>query len=145
MCLPGKTHSNRTGETLADLSLDGAENEIPEASHPASVATGVVVGWGSVEQHGETGASRRFLKEMSRRRNEQGLNETDWASGSQWKSLGSMDDVLRLRKVELPFIGRSTCEQWYASRGRPISLIEHQFCAGLFEGGKDACRVRLLL
>ena len=100
--------------------------------------TGMVVGWGAIEKYGDSGASRGFLKELNKKkfaivRNERNLTHV--------LKMASMNDVLQLRKVELPFIDRFTCEQWYSSRGRPIQLIDAQFCAGLYEGGKDACRV----
>lgn len=148
VCLPPKAMATDT-DKLTDSVVDGTENEIitrpteSNRSYRRMAHGGIVVGWGSVEMHGESSASRRFLKELSRKKLENSRNGTD-GTGSQWKSIQSTEDVLRLRKVELPFIDRFTCERWYSSRGRPIRLIDHQFCAGLYEGGKDACRVSYL-
>ena len=100
--------------------------------------SGIVVGWGAIEKYGDNGASRGFLKELNKKKFSVVRNERNL---TQVLKVADMDDVLRLRKVELPFIDRPTCERWYASRGRPIRLIDAQFCAGLYEGGKDACRV----
>ena len=148
---PGDENEKRKGE------MNGSNN----AESSNSYGSGVVVGWGAIEKYGDNGASRGFLKELNKKkfavvRNERNLTQVIKMAG--------MDDVLRLRKVELPFIDRFTCERWYASRGRPIRLIDRQFCAGLYEGtcfiyffismlfnqmflfyykgGKDACRVR---
>ncbi|KAJ6222970.1 hypothetical protein RDWZM_001515 [Blomia tropicalis] len=99
--------------------------------------SGIVVGWGAIEKYGDNGASRGFLKELNKKKFSVVRNERNL---TQVLKVADMDDVLRLRKVELPFIDRPTCERWYASRGRPIRLIDAQFCAGLYEGGKDACR-----
>lgn len=105
---------------------------------PSSSSPGIVVGWGAVEKYGDSGASRGFLKELNKKKFAVVRNERNL---TQVLNVADMEDVLRLRKVELPFIDHFTCEQWYSSRGRPIRLIEAQFCAGLYEGGKDACRV----
>lgn len=126
------TVSSSTTSTTANYSSN-LSNRILFSRPSLSRSNGIVVGWGSIERHGDVGASREFIQQMNRMKN---------ISGSErWKLNLDSDDLLQLRKVELPFIDRFTCERWYASRGRPIQLIDRQFCAGLYEGGKDACRV----
>nr|XP_027204509.1 putative uncharacterized protein DDB_G0277255 isoform X2 [Dermatophagoides pteronyssinus] len=130
-------------------------------------STGIVVGWGSVERHGDSSGSGssatttmdqstqslntladNFVEQWNRMRNDS-MNtnnlyiDNNMDNDGRWTIMNPVldsDDLLQLRKVELPFIDRFTCERWYASRSRPIQLIERQFCAGLYEGGKDACR-----
>lgn len=125
-----------------------SENEIPQGSEPAKAqarvlrdepkaSSGIVVGWGAVEKFGDSAGNRKFLKEWN-----QSLRAVNRSTTSP---LELPEDILRLRKVELPLIDKNTCQAWYASQGRPIHLIDQQFCAGLFEGGKDACRVRTLI
>lgn len=130
--------------------LSGARavvNDEREYISDTDPTSGIVVGWGSVEKFGDNAASQKFLRELNKKkmaaiRNANRVNSTNVVNAThRLKSSTDMNDVLRLRKVELPFIDRNTCEQWYASRARPIKLIEAQFCAGLYEGGKDACRV----
>lgn len=129
------TTSSSTTTTTANNSSN-LTNRILFNRPGLSRSNGIVVGWGSIERHGDVGASREFIQQMNRMKN---------ISGSErWKLNLDSDDLLQLRKVELPFIDRFTCERWYASRGRPIQLIDRQFCAGLYEGGKDACRVNKL-
>lgn len=139
---------------------------IPSLTQRSPSGAGTVVGWGAVEKYGDSAASRGFLRELNKKRLAAFSNPSQYQkngnSSSSFEGNGTvesnnngghhlttaiksadMEDVLRLRKVELPFIDRLTCERWYGSRGRPIRLIDAQFCAGLYEGGKDACRVSL--
>ena len=162
--------SHRRGYRAAAVS----PSLIPSSSsssldHHHHHSTGIVVGWGSVERHGDlsgTGSSATmdqstqshhhtladdFVEQWNRMRNNNTGHTNnnnnmyiDNDNDGRWTIMNPVldsDDLLQLRKVELPFIDRFTCERWYASRSRPIQLIERQFCAGLYEGGKDACRV----
>lgn len=139
---------------MASLLFDREENEIlqepgteteklkasnvnRETETDKVYASGIVVGWGAIEKYGDSGASRGFLKELNKKKFAVVRNERNL---TQVIKMADMDDVLRLRKVELPFIDRENCQSWYASRGRPIRLIDAQICAGLSQGGKDACR-----
>ncbi|CAG2109539.1 unnamed protein product [Medioppia subpectinata] len=45
-----------------------------------------------------------------------------------------------LQQVELPIIDNPKCIKWYESQGKVIPIRSSQFCAGLEEGGKDACQ-----
>lgn len=138
---------------------------IPSLTQRSPSGAGTVVGWGAVEKYGDSAASRGFLRELNKKRLAAFSNPSQYQKNGSSASFdgngtvesnnngghhlttaiksADMEDVLRLRKVELPFIDRLTCERWYGSRGRPIRLIDAQFCAGLYEGGKDACRVSL--
>lgn len=170
MCLPVKDEEeheeNETEDTAhADNNSGGSaqaydnastvapsENEIPQGSEPAKVheimsramhdkpktSSGIVVGWGAVEKFGDSASNRKLLKEWNQR-----LRAVNGSTGPA--PLELPEDILRLRKVELPFIDKNTCQAWYASQGRPIRLIDRQFCAGFFEGGKDACRVMITI
>lgn len=132
-----------------------ASPPLPVPASRAPAGSGTVVGWGAIEKYGDSAASRGFLRELNRKRlaafsGQQGEGGNSSVESNRSGNLSTaiktadMEDVLRLRKVELPFIDRQTCERWYGSRGRPIRLIDAQFCAGLYEGGKDACRVRIV-
>lgn len=50
-----------------------------------------------------------------------------------------------LQKVELPILKNDDCELWFQSQGKKITLLASQFCAGYKIGGKDACRVSLVM
>lgn len=158
-------HRHQMGKNQRQTFGLRSASPLPVPNSKAPAGSGTVVGWGAIEKYGDSAASRGFLRELHRKRlavfssqqkdGEGQLGNT--SSISSWtvdsNSSGNlstaiktadMEDVLRLRKVELPFIDRQTCERWYGSRGRPIRLIDAQFCAGLYEGGKDACRVKYL-
>lgn len=154
--------SHRRGYRAAATATVSSIPTLSSSSLDNHYSTGIVVGWGSVERHGDssgTGSSATmdqstqshhtladdFVEQWNRMRNNSvNIDNDNNDNDGRWTIMNPVldsDDLLQLRKVELPFIDRFTCERWYASRSRPIQLIERQFCAGLYEGGKDACRV----
>ena len=45
-----------------------------------------------------------------------------------------------LRKVELPILSNSDCEQWYQEENVDYPIIKGALCAGYEQGGKDTCQ-----
>jgi len=46
-----------------------------------------------------------------------------------------------LQQLEIPVIGPDECREWYKSGGYPAEISDNLICAGIPEGGKDACLV----
>ncbi|XP_065560139.1 testisin-like isoform X1 [Artemia franciscana] len=44
-----------------------------------------------------------------------------------------------LQQLEIPVIGPDECREWYKSGGYPAEISDNLICAGIPEGGKDAC------
>ena len=131
ICLPEKGRDELTelalvNEVATETDVVSPLLVVPEKRMPPPPPKGLVVGWGAVDKFGDGNNAARRVFQTARNKAIVVVNEAD---------------LLKLRKVELPFVDRFTCERWYASRGRPIRLVSTQFCAGMFDGGKDACRV----
>jgi len=78
--------------------------------------SGIVVGWG-------------WVRELD---GEDQLNNKGYPSVS-------------LQKVKLPILRNNVCEAWFQSQSKRITLLPSQFCAGFNSGGKDACRVSMVI
>lgn len=77
---------------------------------------GIVVGWGWVRE----------------------LDSDDQVNNKGYPSV-------TLQKVRLPILRNNVCEAWFQSQSKKITLLPSQFCAGFNSGGKDACRVSLIV
>ncbi|XP_039278745.1 LOW QUALITY PROTEIN: trypsin-1 [Nilaparvata lugens] len=60
-----------------------------------------------------------------------------WGWTDESTYTGSRSDILK--KVTLEVIGVETCRSWYRSMGKKIKITDSQMCAGVEQGGKDAC------
>lgn len=47
----------------------------------------------------------------------------------------------KLHRVQVPLMSRSECEKRFRTAGYRIEIDKTKVCAGLPEGGKDACQV----
>ncbi|KPM11130.1 serine protease-like protein 10 [Sarcoptes scabiei] len=45
-----------------------------------------------------------------------------------------------LQEVEIPIVDNDKCVSWYREMGKILSIKHTQICAGLEQGGKDACQ-----
>ncbi|XP_054283193.1 trypsin-1-like [Macrosteles quadrilineatus] len=61
-----------------------------------------------------------------------------WGWTDENFSKGYRSDVLR--KVRLMIVNNSKCQNWYSSQGKRIKIQATQMCAGVENGGKDACQ-----
>ncbi|XP_075214194.1 serine protease 27 [Lycorma delicatula] len=60
-----------------------------------------------------------------------------WGWTKESASEGKKSEILQ--KVKLEVIGIEKCRSWYHSQGKKIKIQNTHICAGLEEGGKDAC------
>ena len=49
-----------------------------------------------------------------------------------------------LLKIDVPIIENDQCQKWYKEEKNPAIIVDSVICAGLEEGGKDACQVSCL-
>ncbi|KAG8247486.1 hypothetical protein J6590_059921 [Homalodisca vitripennis] len=60
-----------------------------------------------------------------------------WGWTEESSSKGIRSNVLQ--KVNLSVVENAQCRDWYRSQGKKLEIRDTQMCAGLEQGGKDAC------
>lgn len=64
-------------------------------------------------------------------------------TGTQIDAIFAGSKSNTLLKVDVPILDNKECGQWYQEEKKAASLIvDSSLCAGLENGGKDACQVR---
>lgn len=52
---------------------------------------------------------------------------------------GYQSDILQ--KVDVPILDNRDCQEWFRKGEKNVVIVDTCMCAGLEEGGKDACQV----
>ncbi|KAF6213394.1 hypothetical protein GE061_011113, partial [Apolygus lucorum] len=84
----------------------------------------------------------QFVQPICLPDSEEGVNEGAWCTVTGWGAQKPGDEkslASTLRAASVPLLSQSTCRQQDVYGGREQNILDSMLCAGLLEGGVDAC------